>query len=122
MLGARLGCGGVTVGLIGLVGDVGVGTVGPAGPTGTAVEPKVQSVLLEVPLSTEGGAGKAHRFDHRIALGLGIARVHAHHHALHAGDAGVEVARVVVPFAIAEIDFPGVGVLAELIAVQTHLR
>src|SRR6202040_3001210 len=60
------------------------------------------------------GAQKPDRLGHGIALGFGIAEIDSHHDAFHAGDAGVEVARVVMPFTIAEIELAGVGVLSEL--------
>ena len=55
------------------------------------------------------GADKARGFGNGIALGLGISQPNAHHHALHARDAGIEVAGVVVPGAIGELELAGVG-------------
>ncbi len=72
-------------------------------------------------LVCQGGAQKADGLSDGIALGFGIAGIYPDHHALHGTDAGIEVARIVVPLSIGEIELAGIGVLAEFADDQAHL-
>jgi hypothetical protein len=54
-------------------------------------------------------AGESDVLAERIAFGVGSAGPDAHHDALHRGNLGIVVARVVMPMAIREIEFAGIA-------------
>src|SRR5258708_9044287 len=74
------------------------------------------------PRRRRGTAEKTDGMRNGIDLGLGIAQINAHHHTFHAGDAGVEVARIVVPLTAGEIELSGIGVLTKFDDVEAHFR